>query len=217
MALFSRPFLYFPGCLASSVLPGIVENYRALFEKFKIDYAMLPEETCCGAVAKNNGYQADFFAIHEKNTVSFTHRKVKFIVTNSGPCMKTFALDYGIKVQHASQILSKYVNKMPVKYEEEISIYDSPLLSIYEDPRKILEGLGFDVIELKHNKENSVLCGAEGGMIQNVPQLADKLSHSVFDLCRTKKLVVTEPLAYFHLKRNAPKNIQVLELSEVML
>ena len=54
-------------------------------------------------------------------------------------------------------------------------------------------------------------------MIQNVPQLADKLSHSVFDLCRTKKLVVTEPLAYFHLKRNAPKNIQVLELSEVML
>ena len=217
MALFSKPFLYFPGCLANSVLPGLVENYRTLFEKFKIDYVMLPDEACCGALAKNNGYDADFAVLHDKNAVSFSHRKVRFIVTNGGSCMKTFALDYGIKVQHVSQVLSKYVNKMPVKYEEDISIYDSPLLPVFEDPRKILEGLGFDVIELKRNREHSLVCGAEGGMIQNVPQIADKLSRHVFDLCKTKKLVVCEPLAYYHLKRNAPKHIQVLELSEVMV
>ncbi len=88
---------------------------------------------------------------------------------------------------------------------------------MHDAPRKILDSIGFEVVELERNRENTLLCGAEGGMIQNVFQLANDISKEVFKLCTTKKLIVTDPLAYYHLKQNAPRNITVLELSEVIV
>ncbi len=216
LEIFAKKFLYFPGCFTTSVTPQIVENYKKILERLKINYFTLSELGCCGALAYTNGYSKDFYDLKDKNTNILDSGRVKLIVTNSGNCMQTFALNYGISVKHISQILVKYINKFPVKYEEEISIYDSPSLSVYEEPREILNAIGFDVIDLKHNRENSVLCGCEGGMIQNTPLLANKMSKFVFDMCKTKKLVVIDPLAYYHLKNNAPKDIKIIELSEVL-
>ena len=217
ISLFSKKFLYFPGCLTTSMLPNIVENYAKIFHRLKLDFSIMNEKMCCGAVAYNNGYEKDFEALKERNIPLFKQDKIKSIVTNSGECLKTLALHYGVRAQHVSQILVKYVNKFPVKYEEDISVYDSPLLPVYDEPRQILVSLGFEVIDLEKNRENSIICGAEGGMIQNVPQIANNVSKFVFDMCKTKKLVVSDPLAFYHLKMNAPSNIKVFELSEVIV
>jgi len=215
--LFSKKFLYFPGCLASAVLPNIVDNYNKLFYRLQLDFFSLPENTCCGAVAFTNGYEKDFEDLKEKNLSLLKKRKIKSLVTNSGNCMYTFALHYDLPVQHVSQILVKYLHKFPVKYEEKVSIYDSPTLAVYEEPRKILDAIGFEVIDLEKNRKNTLLCGAEGGMIQNVPSLAENLSRPIFQMCKTEKLIVSDPLVFYHLKKNAPKNITVLELSEVLI
>lgn len=215
--IFSRKFLYFPGCFTNSITPEIVANYQRIMNNLKINYAMSDEIGCCGAVALSNGYTKDFESLIEKNSAVLSDMGIKNIITNSGDCMKTFALNYKVNVHHISQVLVKYIDKLPVKYEEEISIYDSPSLEVFEEPRAILESLGFDVIELKSNRDNTVLCGYEGGMIQNVPHIADKMAKLVFDMVKTKKLVVIDPLAYYHLKNNAPRDIQVLELSEVVV
>jgi len=168
---------------------------------------MINDVGCCGAVAFSNGYGKDFDDLKDKNNNVFREYRIRHIVTNSGNCMETFALKYGISVQHISQVLVKYINKFPVKFEEEISIYDSPTLNVYEEPRKILDALGFDVIDLKKNRENSIICGCEGGMIQNTSVLANKMSKFVFDMCKTKNLIVIDPLAYYHLKNNAPSRV----------
>lgn len=217
LRIFSKKFLYFPGCFTSSVTPEIVDNYKQILDSLNIDYFMLNDVGCCGAVAYNNGYGKDFDDLKDSNDKVIKGYGVKNIVTNSGNCMRTFILNYGFSVQHISQILVKYINKLPIKFEEEISIYDSPTLNVYEEPRKILDGLGFDVIDLEKNRDDSVLCGCEGGMIQNVPGLSNKMSKNVFDMCKTKKLVVVDPLSYYHLKNNAPKGIKVFELSEVIV
>ncbi len=215
--IFKKKFLYFPGCFTSSVTPNIVNNYERIMGSLNINYFTMEEIGCCGAVAYTNGYSKDFNDLLEKNSNLMKENGVNLIVTNSGNCMRTLALEYGIPVQHISQIIVKYINRFPVKYEEEISIYDSPTLNVYEEPRQILDAIGFDVVDLEKNRENSVLCGCEGGMIQNVPQVANKMTKFVFDICKTKKLIVIDPLAYYHLKNNAPKHIQVLELGEVLV
>ncbi len=215
--IFKKKLVYFPGCFASFVTPEIVANYRKIMNSLRIDYVMLNSVGCCGAIAKDNGYAKDFEDLRDKNNMSLRENGVRSIVTNSGNCMQTLAIEYGINVQHISQVLAKHINKFPVKFEEEISIYDSPNLRVYEEPRKILDALGFDVIDLEKSRNKSVLCGCEGGMIQNTPALASRMSKFVFSMCKTKNLVVIDPLVYYHLKNNAPKNIRVFELSEVLL
>ncbi len=215
--IFQKKILYFPGSLTNFVLPNIMENYIKILKKLKVNFFMLPQVTCCGSVVLTNGYTEDFENLRDTNLRIFEENNVKNIITNSGQSLRTLALNYKIRTQHITQILVKYLDKFPVKYEEEISIYDSPSLKVYEEPRQILESIGFDVVDLKNNRENTIICGAEGGMIQNVPYIANKLASNVFKLCKTKNLIVCDPLAYYHLKKNAPREIKVLELSEVLI
>ena len=210
-----RKILYFPGCLTSAALPNIVLNYKKLFEKFKIKVTELNRKACCGAVAYNNGYLKDFEEIKGRFQEILKINGAREIVTNDPQCLHTLLHHYGRKTIHVSELISKYKNKLPVMYDEEATYYDSPRLKIYDEPREILKALGFEMIELEKNRENSILCGAEGGMIQNTPALARKIAKEVFNTCKTKKLIVSDPLTYYHLKKHTPVNIQVLELSEV--
>ena len=214
---FKKKYLYFPGCLSNYVLPEIVENYRKIFFKLKIQTYNLSSLNCCGTIAYNNGYNKDFEEIRSKNLAFFNQNNVKNIVTNDPGCLKTLNQLYSLSTIHVTQLITKYIRKLPVKFDEKVNYYDSVSLNVYEGPRKILEALGFEIKELKRNKQNSVLCGAEGGLMHNLPSLANKISKEVFDMCTEKKLIVLDPLAYYHLKNNAPRNIQVMEMSEVII
>ena len=216
--MFFKPkkLLYFPGCLVTSAMPEIAKNYEHIFQHFlNLDVFKISENICCGAVAYNNGYTKDFEALKEKVKEIFEMSTVKNIVTNSPDCFWTLGEHYGFKVRHVTQFLSEYKDKLPILYDEEISYYDAPNLMIYDEPREILEAIGFRIVELERNRENTIISGAEGGMIQNVPLLANKLAKHVFNMCKTKKLVVADPLAYYHLKNNAALGIKVLELGEL--
>lgn len=214
---FKKKYLYFPGCLSNYVLPEIVENYRKIFFKLKIQAYNLSSLSCCGAIAYSNGYSKDFEEIRNKNMAILNQNNVKNIVTNDTSCLKTFNQLYSISTIHVTQLIAKYIRKLPVKFDEKVNYYDGVNLNAYEEPRKILETLGFEIRELNKNKKNSIISGAEGGLIQNLPVLANKISKEVFDMCTEKKLIVLDPLAYYHLKNNAPRNIQVLEISEVIV
>jgi len=105
--IFSKRISYFPGCLTSSVLPQIVQNYIKIFTKLKIDFHLLTDITCCGAVAYNNGYTKDFENIRERNLIALNSKNIKTIVTNSGTCLRTFLDLYKFKALHVTQLLSK--------------------------------------------------------------------------------------------------------------
>ncbi|MEK6922448.1 MAG: (Fe-S)-binding protein [Nanoarchaeota archaeon] len=217
--IFLKPkkILYFPGCFVSTMLPEISENYERIFNKLNLDVYKLNQNICCGAVAYSNGYTQDFMNLKERAIGVFHDTGVKNIVTNSSVCLWTFGRHYGFKVEHATQLLSRFKNKLPVMYDEEVSYYDAVDLGIYDAPRGVLDAIGFDIVELERSKENSIICGAEGGMIQNVPQIANKLAEEVLSMCKTKKLIVADPLVYYHLKNNSKANVKVLELSEVLV
>ena len=147
--VFKKKYLYFPGCLTNYVLPEIVDNYKKIFLKFDIQAYTLSSLACCGAIAYNNGYSKDFEEIRKKNLEMLNQNNVRNIVTNDSGCLKAFNELYSIKAIHVSQLIAKYAKKLPIKFDEKINYYDGVNLNVYDEPRKVLNALGFDVIELR--------------------------------------------------------------------
>jgi len=217
---FGSRILYFPGCYSKYKLKDIASNYAKILSKLGIKFEIANEEACCGSPLFNAGYQLDFQDIKNKNLEIFRSKKIDKIVTNCPSCYRVFIKLYGLKTEHITQTLAKHLKKIPVKYEEEITYFDPCNLGrksgIYEEPRLILESLGFDVKEMPQNRANGLCCGACGGLKENLPGLANKIAKEVLSKCKTKKLITCCPLCYLHLKENA-KEVQVLELSQVLI
>ncbi|MEK6934847.1 MAG: (Fe-S)-binding protein, partial [Nanoarchaeota archaeon] len=215
--IFKKKYLYFPGCLTKFVMPEIVENYKKIFMRLNLKIYSMDSLNCCGAITYRNGYSKDFEELRSKNLNLLKESGTKKIVTNDPSCMNIFNELYSVDTIHVSQLIAKNERKLPVKFDERVNYYDGVETSVYDEPRQVLGALGFEVIELERNRENSIISGAEGGLIQNLPSLANKISKKIFEMCTEKKLIVSDPLLYYHLKNNAPKNLQVFELSEVVL
>ncbi len=107
---------------------------------------------------------------------------------------------------------------------EEIGFQDSCYLGrymgIYEEPREILKLIGYRIIELKDNRENSICCGSCGGLPKTFPALADKAAKErLLQAKRTgiKKLVVCSLEEYELLKNNsADTGINIVLFSEIL-
>ena len=213
--------LYFPGCLNKFVLKDIANNYVNVLRNLDVDFMVLKDdEVCCGAPAYQAGYQKDFENLKDKNLELFRKYKIKKIITPSPQCAFTFSKMYDIKTEHVTQTILRHQDKIPLKHEEEITYFDPCYMGRYtgvtDAPRKILDLLGFEVIELQRNKDKTQCCGGNLNLKQNLPLVANKVAKNILSQVKTKKLVTTCPSCYLHFKENS-ENIQVLELSEVLL
>ena len=89
---------------------------------------------------------------------------------------------------------------------------------MYEEPRRILELLGYRILEMYDSKENSVCCGSCGGLVMTNPELADKIAYQRLLQARrlkVNKIIVNSLDNYDLLKRNS-SDMEVLELSEIL-
>ena len=184
--------LYFPGCLTKGVAKQEFENYKEIFNKLKIDFIMLPEkENCCGLPVLNAGFKKDTRKLANKNFKLFKENKITKIVTNCPSCYHTFkdiypelVRDWDIEIEHATVTILNALEKRKIEYKginEDrpiVSYHDSCHLGryagIYEEPRKVIELLGGKIIEMRLNKENSLCCGAGGGVRANFRETAIK-------------------------------------------
>jgi Fe-S oxidoreductase len=112
-----------------------------------------------------------------------------------------------------------------IKYKamEIVGFHDSCYLGrycgIYDEPRKILELVGYEVRELPDSRENSLCCGSCGGLPFFNPQLASRLAKErILQAKRLgiRKLIVCSFENYDLLKNNSDGSVEILELSEVL-
>jgi len=219
----SRNTLYYPGCLTKSLLKDIEVNYKAILTNSGINFITLPDnEVCCGIPALNSGYVEDFNSLVEKNKNLFDENSISKIITNCPACYNIFSNNYDIKVEHITKIILDNIHKLKLRdFNEERATYHDPCnlgrhSGIYEWPREILKKLNFDVVEIKKNRENSMCCGAGGGLKTNAPKLSNKIARNLLSHVKTKKLITTCPMCYVHLKENS-EGIDVVELSQVVV
>jgi heterodisulfide reductase subunit D len=214
--------LYYPGCLTRFAAQDLEENYKTILTDVGVDFISIPEFNCCGSPAINAGYRKEFDELIEKNKALFKKYGVKRIITNCPSCYRIFKEEYKIPVEHISQTLFKNIDKLEQKYDAEKICYHDPChlgrhSGIYKEPRKVLEALGFQVVEMAAHKDASQCCGAGAGLKTNYPEIASKAAKQRLLQCREKKLVTTCALCYKHIKENAPVGLEVFEFSELLV
>jgi Fe-S oxidoreductase len=213
--------LYFPGCSAKFEAVNVQKRHEQLLNKFGIKYIKLAElEVCCGKPAKDFGYVEDFKKLVKLNNDNFKANGVKKIITSCPMCYMMIQKHYDdFEVEHISTTILKNIGKIDKNYQNEaITIFDAcnpmKLPELYENPRKILELVGFKVVELERNREKSLNSGKSLKLIS--PKTAKAMAENVLENVKTKRVVTIDAGCYAHLNENA-KNVKVIELSEVLV
>jgi len=218
--------LYYPGCLSKYVLKAETENYKKILNKLGVDFIMLPNELCCGSPVRNAGYEVEDRKLARKNFDIFKEHNIKKIITNCPACFKTLGFDYkemlsdwNIEVEYILTTILRELKEKQIKKRtiKKITYHDPCHLGrhvgMYEEPRQILSLLGYEIVEMIHNKEEALCCGAGAGLRVNNPKLASKIvENRIKEAVKTKseKLITSCPLCFSHLSND---NIEVEELS----
>ncbi|MBD3252572.1 hypothetical protein GF386_02485 [Candidatus Pacearchaeota archaeon] len=225
--------VYFPGCASYFKNREIFELYKKIFSKLGIDFKIIDKKICCGLPALEAGYESQARKLARRNLEIFREEGITSIITNSPGCYKMFIdnypsllPDWNLEVRNLWKIISEKLRDKPrlIKHKamEMISFHDNCYLGaycgIYDEPREILELIGYQVVEMSDNRENAVCCGSCGGLPRTNLNLAEKIAKERLlqvKRAKVKKLVVSSVEDYALLKKQ-DVGIEVLEISEVL-
>lgn len=213
--------LYFRGCTAREREKGIADATENLLKIANIDYHVLDDEKCCGSVLLRTGFIKEAKKQIEKNIDDF---KGEDILTSCAGCYKTLTKDYdNLNVIHISQLLEKLIKDKKItvnKKNLDVTYHDSCHLSReckeYDAPRNVINSIA-NLTEMKNNKDNSLCCGAGGGVKSAYPEIASKISNLRINQAKNINvdiLITTCPFCKLNLKDSS--SLEVLDLTEFL-
>ena len=213
--------LYFRGCTAREKLTSIQEATEKLLKLADVDYHVLEDEKCCGSVLLRTGFLKEAQEQIEKNTEIL---KGETVITSCAGCYKTLKDDYdGLDVIHISQLLNQLINegKLDVsKTDLNVTYHDSCHLGRhcdeFDEPREVINSVA-NLIEMENVRENSLCCGAGGGVKSAYPQIASQMGKSRIEQAKEtgcETLVTPCPFCKLNLEND---DLEVLDLTEFLV
>ncbi len=176
--------LFWVGCAGSfdNRYKSVTIAFVKILNKLNVDFAVLgPEEMCTGDPAKRAGNEFLFQMQAMQNIETLNTYGVKKIVTACPHCFNIFKNEYpGLggeyEVLHHATYLQQLIDAGLVKMQgggefkgKRITYHDSCYLgranNIYEAPRKVLEQLDAELVEMKRCRTKGLCCGAGGAQI----------------------------------------------------
>jgi Fe-S oxidoreductase len=213
--------LYFRGCTAREKETSIAQATETLLDLAGVDYHILDDEKCCGSVLIRTGFLKEAEEQIAKNTEVL---EGETIVTSCAGCYKTLKEDYeGLDVIHISQLLNDLTDEGRLNFSKKdlnVTYHDSCHLGrhmeVFDEPRAVIKSVA-GLVEMENVRENSLCCGAGGGVKSAYPELADemaklRLSQAAETGCTT--LVTPCPFCKLNLEND---EIEVLDLSEFLI
>ena len=232
MPLFKKEkIVYYPGCLTKFKLKKQFELYKKILGKLKIDFIVLDEFLCCGNKIFDLGYETEARKLARRNLKIFKDNKINKVITNCPECYKFFSQncremmpDWDIEIEHILITILKKLEKIKItKEKEKIGYHDNCYLGryskLYNEPRDVLNLLGYEIVEFKENKKNADCCGACGALPMIDSELAGKIAENLIKKAKYENIdkIVTVGECYLHLKDIAKeKGIEIFEISEII-
>lgn len=176
--------LFWVGCAGSfdQRAQKITKAFATILDKVGISFAILgKEESCTGDPARRAGNEFIFQMMAQNNIQLLNMYGVKKIVTACPHCFNTLKNEYPAlggtyEVIHHTSFLQSLIDEGRIKMQEggsfkgkKITYHDSCYLgranNIYEAPRKVLETLDAELIEMKRCRSKGLCCGAGGAQM----------------------------------------------------
>ena len=181
--------LFWVGCAGSfdERAQKITRDICKILHHVGIKFAVLgTEESCTGDPAKRAGNEFLFQMQAMTNIQILDGYHIEKIVTGCPHCFNTIKNEYpGLgghyEVIHHSQLIQQLIDEGKLKAEggesfkgKKITFHDPCYLGrgngVYEAPRKALEILDAELVEMKRCKTNGLCCGAGGAQMFKEPE-----------------------------------------------
>jgi heterodisulfide reductase subunit D len=176
--------LFWVGCAGSfdQRAQKITKAFITILDKVGTKYAILgKEEMCTGDPARRSGNEFMFQMMAYQNIAILNGYGIKKIVTACPHCFNTLKNEYPelggtYEVIHHATFIQQLIDEGKIKMSDsgsfkgkKITYHDSCYLgranNIYEAPRKVLEALDAELVEMKRCKSNGLCCGAGGAQM----------------------------------------------------
>jgi heterodisulfide reductase subunit D len=176
--------LFWVGCAGSfdARAQKITRAFVTILDKVGTKYAILgKEEMCTGDPARRSGNEFMFQMMAYQNIQILNGYGIKKIVTACPHCFNTLKNEYpelggNYEVIHHATFIQQLIDEGKIKMTDggsfkgkKITYHDSCYLgranNIYEAPRKVLEALDAELVEMKRCKSNGLCCGAGGAQM----------------------------------------------------
>lgn len=172
--------LWFVGDHASfdERMQGISQALARLLHRAGVDFGLLYEdERNAGNDVRRVGEEGLFEMLVEHNVASITKASFNRIFTTDPHSFNTLRNEYpsfglDVPVLHYSEVLAELLEsrQLPVRsLGVRLTYHDPCYLGRYnrvtEAPRRVIEALGCELVEMPRNRDNTFCCGAGGGRI----------------------------------------------------
>lgn len=185
--------LFWVGCAGSfdQRAQKITKAFARILDKTGMKWAILgKEEACTGDPARRAGNEFLFQMMAYQNIQVLNGYGIKKIVTTCPHCFNTLKNEYpelggNYEVIHHTTLLQQLINEGKIRMKEggefkgkRITYHDSCYLGrandIYEAPRKVLEALDAELVEMKRCRTKGLCCGAGGAQMFKEDEPGDK-------------------------------------------
>ena len=167
------------------------------------------------------GFVEDALKQIEKNTELL---KDELILTSCAGCYKTLKDDYeGLDVIHISQFLKRLIDDKQLNFTENdlnVTYHDSchlgRHLNVFDEPRDVIRAVA-DLVEMDSVREDSLCCGAGGGVKSAYPEIASEMAKIRINQAKDTEceiLLTPCPFCKLNLEND---DLEVLDLTEFLV